>query len=41
MDLKEAEALVWKEILIEDKENFTPEFQNQVLETLKKIMESH
>jgi len=38
MDLKTAERLVWKKILMEDKENFTPEFQEQVIETLKIIM---
>lgn len=39
MDLKEAEKLVWKEILQETKENFTMAFRDHVLETLKKIME--
>ena len=39
MDLKEAEKLVWDKILQEEKDNFIPEFQKQVLETLKLIME--
>jgi len=39
MDLKEAEVLVWKEILQEDKESFTPEFRKNVLKTIKNIME--
>ena len=39
MDLKEAEKLVWDKILQEEKDNFIPEFQKQVLEILKLIME--
>ena len=37
MDIQKAEKLVWKEILQENKENFTPEFQDKVLEIIKKI----
>lgn len=38
MDIKEAEKLVWKEILQENKESFSEEFQERVLKTIKKIM---
>lgn len=34
---KEAEVLVWKEIMQETQENFTLEFQAQVLKAIKKI----
>ncbi|MFX0141419.1 MAG: hypothetical protein ACFFDN_47715 [Candidatus Hodarchaeota archaeon] len=37
MNLKEAEDLVWKEILQEDKENFTPEFRETVIKIIKQI----
>ena len=31
------EALIWKDILQEDKDNFTPEFNQKVRETIEKI----
>ena len=38
MNLKECDALVWDEILQEDKENFTPEFRMGVLNAIKRII---
>ena len=35
--LDNIEKLIWKDILQEDKENFTPEFQKQVRDTIQKI----
>ena len=37
MDLQECIDLVWKDILQEDRKNFTPEFRENVIETIKKI----
>ena len=38
MNLKECNDLVWEEILQEEKENFTPEFRERVLKTIKRII---
>ena len=38
MNVEQAKKLVWDEILIEDEENFTPEFRAKVIEVIKKIM---
>lgn len=35
--LDNIEKLIWKDILQEDKENFTPEFQKKVRDTIQKI----
>lgn len=35
--MKEAEELVWREILQEDKDNFTPEFRAKVIKVIQKI----
>ena len=39
LNIKECEELVWNEILEENPENFTPEFQEQVLNAIRKIRE--
>ena len=36
---KEAENLMWKDILEEDRPNFTENFQSSVLEAVRKIRE--
>jgi len=36
---EEAKDLVWKEIMEEVEDNFTPEFQAQVIKTIMKIRE--
>ena len=39
LTIKECEDLVWNEILEEDPDNFTLEFQEQVLNVIRKIRE--
>lgn len=37
LNIKEAEKLIWKKVLMENKENFTKDYQEEVIQIIKQI----